>query len=246
MCRFISNPGRQHWTAAQRVLRYLSGTSSLGIQFSKQELGADDLIGFSDADWAGDLDTRQSTTGFIFMMSGGPISWKSKLQQSTSLSSVEAEYFALCSASREAKWMKEILKKLGFGGDTQITIHEDNQGCISISGNRRTDSRTKHIDVKYHFVREMITKGIVAVKYRRTEEMLEDIFTKPTAAAKFKQFTKEFTKSPSSTLRGPVGNQTPPHDFTVAQVLTAEEQAAGQSHVEGAASPCGGFWRALT
>jgi hypothetical protein len=114
LCRFISNPGKQHWKAAQRVLAYLSGTVDRGLSYGEQEKRADLLIGYSDADWAGDPDTRRSTTGYIFTLAGGPIAWKSKLQKSSALSSVEAEYIAACSTSREAKWIRQLLSEIGF------------------------------------------------------------------------------------------------------------------------------------
>jgi hypothetical protein len=108
LCRFISNPGRQHWKAALRVLRYLSATLDYGIRYTNQGLTISSLLGYSDADWAGDPDKRRSTTGYIFTLAGGPIAWKSKLQKSSALSSVEAEYIAVCSASREAKWIRQF------------------------------------------------------------------------------------------------------------------------------------------
>lgn len=186
LCRFISNPGRQHWTAAQRVLRYLSSTQNFGIRFLKSRIAAStNLIGFSDADWAGDPDTRRSTTGFIFTLNGAPISWKSKLQASTALSSVESEYIALCGAAREAQWIRQILSELGSPIRLPTKIYDDNRGCISISGNNRTDARTKHIDVKYHFVRQMVHRNQIVIDYVPTQDMIADIFTKPTSHAAF-------------------------------------------------------------
>jgi hypothetical protein len=207
LCRFISNPGRQHWKAAQQVLRYLSGTKHHGIAFEKQK-DQPEIVGFSDADWAGDPDTRRSTTGYIFMLAGGPVSWKSKLQPSTSLSSVEAEYVALCGAVREAVWLRQLLTELGFPSKGPTTIAEDNKGCISVSSNNRTDSRTKHIDVKYHYVRQMVKNRQVTVHYTPTEEMLADVLTKPTSTRKFNAFTKLLVRSPDISLRGRVGTQT--------------------------------------
>lgn len=186
LCRFISNPGRQHWRAAQRVLKYLASTSDHGIRFTISKPNVNDrLLGFCDADWAGNSDNRRSTTGFLFTLYGSPISWKSKLQASTALSSVEAEYISLCAAAREAKWTRQLLFELGFPQDSATTIFEDNKGCISISGNDRTDTRSKHIDVKYHFVRQMIKLNQIQVEYLPTEEMVADMFTKPTSTIAF-------------------------------------------------------------
>ncbi len=188
LCRFISNPGRQHWRAAQRVLKYLGSTSDHGIRFTTSKPNVNDkLLGFCDADWAGNSDNRRSTTGFLFTLHGSPISWKSKLQASTALSSVEAEYISLCAAAREAKWTRQLLFELGFPQDSATTIFEDNKGCIAISGNDRTDTRSKHIDVKYHFVRQMIKSNQIQVEYLPTEEMIADMFTKPTSTMAFQK-----------------------------------------------------------
>ena len=209
LCRFISNPGRQHWKAAQMVLRYLSGSADHGIKFSKSDQGlTHSLIGYSDADWAGNPDTRRSTTGFVFTLGGNPISWKSKLQQSTALSSVEAEYIALCEAGREAKWIRQLLNELNFAQSSSTVIFDDNRGCISISENNRTDARTKHIDVKYHFVRPLIRNQQIQVKYLSTDEMLADIFTKPSSAVVFRKFAPRLVVPRTADLRGRVGNQT--------------------------------------
>jgi len=209
LCRFISNPGRQHWTAAQRVLRYLSGTSEFGLRFSISN--SDDissLYGYSDADWAGDPDTRRSTTGFVFTVHGAPVSWKSKLQQSSALSSVEAEYIALCGASREAKWIRQLLFEINQPEPKATIIYDDNKGCISVSGNNRTDSRTKHIDVKYHYVRQMILNQQIKIEYLPTQDMIADIFTKPTSTATFSRLRPRLVSVPAYGLRGRVEDQT--------------------------------------
>lgn len=146
-----------------------------------------------------------------FMMAGGPIAWKSKLQTSTSLSSVEAEYVALCAASREAKWINQLLLELGFGTSQPIIIGEDNRGCISISNNNRTDNRTKHIDIKYHFVRDMINSKVIKLQYVPTETMIADMFTKPTASSKFKWCREVIVKSMIASLRGRVKIQSANH-----------------------------------
>jgi hypothetical protein len=185
LCRFISNPGRPHWIAAQRVLRYLAGTSSFGITYHHQEEGSSHLIGYSDSDWAGDPDTRRSTSGFVFMLAGGPVSWKSKLQSSVSLSSVEAEYIAMCSAAREAYWLRQLLKELGFISSCPTAVFEDNRGCVAISKNHRTDARTKHIDVKYHYTRQLVEERIIDIKPISTGSMIADVMTKSLNPAKF-------------------------------------------------------------
>ena len=210
LCRFISNPGKQHWRAALRVLAYLSGTIDHGISYEHQNAPTDSLIGYSGADWGGDPDTRRSTTGYVSTFAGGPIAWKSKLQKSSSLSSVEAEYIAACSASREAKWIRLLLAEMEFPITGPITIFEDNQGCISVSNNNRTDSRTKHIDVKYHFVRDMIQCKQIALQYIPTDKMLADCLTKPTSVAKCSWCCAQIIRENGACFRGPVGTESNP------------------------------------
>jgi transposase InsO family protein len=181
LCRFMSNPGNEHWSAAKHVLRYLKGTSSFGIVYSSDQ----DIEGFADSDYAGDLDRRRSTTGYIFQMSAGPISWKSQLQKSTAQSALESEYMALCAATREAAWIKELLRESTNRRNMPILINGDNQGCQAIAQNRRTDARTKHIDVRYHYTRDKVEDGTIALKYCPTDAMLADFLTKPISTAKF-------------------------------------------------------------
>jgi hypothetical protein len=183
LCRFIGNPGKQHWTAAQRVLRYLAGTMNLGITYTRSNEPC--LTGYADADWAGDPDTRRSTTGYVFLFAGGAIAWKSKLQSSTALSSTEAEYIAISAAAREAKWIRQLLLDLGYPVSGPTTIFEDNKGCEAIAMNRRTDKRSKHIDVRYHFIRDMIERMEVHIEHIPTAQMVADVMTKPAAVNKF-------------------------------------------------------------
>lgn len=152
LCRFMSNPGHEPGIAAKRVVRYLAGTATLGITFS----GSTGIKGYCDSDWAGEPDHRRSTSGFIFTMSGGPISWKSQRQKTTALSALEAEYVALSLASREATWLKALLDEIDQKPPGQIAIFSDSQGALSVAKNRRTDTRTKHIGVRYHFTRDKI------------------------------------------------------------------------------------------
>ena len=120
------------------------------------------------------------------MMSGCAISWRSALQKIVACSSTEAEYIALSEAMREVIWLRQILSELGFIQEQPTAIMEDNQGCIAISKNRRTDKRTKHIDLRFHFCRDQIEQGSVKVDYCPTENMISDSLTKPINAPKFK------------------------------------------------------------
>ena len=174
VARFTSNPTMQHWTAVKRILRYVKGTVDYGIQYRK---GNEQLSGYSDASWASDLDDRRSMSGYIFLLSGAPISWRSKKQATVALSTAEAEYVALAAAAQEAVWLRNVMKGLSEKMPPTV-IHEDNQSAIAIAKNPQFHSRTKHMDIKYHFVRELVDKGTIQLSYCETGNMLADVLTK--------------------------------------------------------------------
>ncbi|KAG6619109.1 putative integrase [Phytophthora cinnamomi] len=171
--RFMENPQVEHWIAVKRIFRYLQGTKSHGLRFSP---GKDiDFQGYSDADWAGDLSDRKSTSGYLFQVAGGPISWGSKKQSSVSLSTSEAEYIALSLAIQEGKWVHKLLCEIlvAAGGVTpELKIFEDNQSCIKMTKNPVNHGRAKHIDIKYHHIRDEVKRGEVIVEYCETATML--------------------------------------------------------------------------
>lgn len=183
LCRFVKNPGRAHWNAARLILRYLKGTSSFGIQFSKSE--SKGLIAHVDSDFANDPDKSRSVSAYIIQFANGPIAWKSKLQSTVATSSVHAEYIALYDGVREIVWLRQLLKDLDFDQKSPTVIFEDNKGCISLCSNERTDPRTKHINVKFHFNREQVKGKSIQVVYKPTAEMLADAMTKPICKPKF-------------------------------------------------------------
>lgn len=135
------------------------------------------LYGWSDADWAGDATTRRSTTGYVFLVNRAAVSWNSKLQPTVALSTTEAEYMALCAAIQEAMFLRQLLKDMGFP-QPRTVLYEDNQGCVALSKNAMTSSRSKHIDIKFHYVREMVSAGNVEVIFCPTDQMLADSLTK--------------------------------------------------------------------
>ena len=136
------------------------------------------LLGYSDSDWAGDVDTRRSTTGYVFTLNHGAVTWGSRLQATVALSSSEAEYMAMCAAVQEAIHLRQLLKDLGHVQDQPTRILEDNQGCIALSENPVFHKRTKHIDIKYHFVRERVASNEIKIEYVATEDQLADLLTK--------------------------------------------------------------------
>ena len=186
--RFSASPTKSHWTAVKRILRYIKGTLDLGLLYSNGE--SVNLVGFSDADWAGDQNDRKSTSGYIFQLSNGAVSWRSKKQSCVALSTAEAEYMALSSAFQEAAWMRQLLSGLiGIQVDSlgPTLIFEDNQSTICMSKNHQFHGRSKHIDIKYHYVREQVAAGNIELEYCKSDNMLADIFTKGLNGPRFKK-----------------------------------------------------------
>lgn len=183
VAKFNSGPNEAHLTAVKRILRYLKGTSDITLKYKKGE--KDELLVYSDADYAGDVDDRHSTTGNLFLMSGGPVSWTSKKQPIVTLSTAEAEYVALSTATQEAVWIRKLLSDFGVSPRQAITVMEDNQGAICLARNPVTHSRSKHIDVRYHYIREALNEGIIDLQYCPTHDMIADTLTKPLPKRRF-------------------------------------------------------------
>jgi hypothetical protein len=191
LARYLNNHGKAHHAAANYLLRYLKNTSELGITYHHKETF--DLIGYSDSDWASDIITRKSTTGYLFMMAGGAISWKSRLQPTVAISSSEAEYMALSYAAQEAVALKRLRAEISFDiSEHPVVIFEDNQGAIAMSQNPSHYAKTKHIHIRHHFIREQIEIGDVIVKYVSTDYMLADALTKALTKMKFDPLEKQF------------------------------------------------------
>ena len=176
LSQHMSRPNKEHWVAAKRLLRYVKGTLELGLKFERSNNF--ELVGYSDADWAGDVDTRKSTSGYVFMLGQAVVAWASKKQSVVALSTTEAEYIALCSATQEAVWLRRLLEGLQEGQARSTTIFEDNQGAICLSKNPKDHSRTKHIDIKYHYVRHAVQKEDIDVRHCETKRMIADTLTK--------------------------------------------------------------------
>jgi len=188
VCRIVSCYGKEHCAAIKRVLRYVKGSMDKGLVFDKNSSCV--LQGFSDADWAGDHETRRSTTGFTFIFGEASVSWGSHLQQTVALSTMEAEYKALCEASKEAVWLSKLVQSVATQvlrtaiSAGPINIKSDNSGCIDFSKNPVEHKRTKHIDIRYLFVREAITSDKVALEHCATDDIVADLMTKELGKAK--------------------------------------------------------------
>jgi hypothetical protein len=181
--RFQSDPKLSHLTAAKRILRYLKGTPNLGLWYPKDS--GFDLIGYSDSDYAGCQLDRKSTSGGCQLLGGKLTSWTSKKQNTVSTSTAEAEYVSAASCCAQVLWMKNQLADYGMSY-SKVPIFCDNTSAIAISQNPVLHSRTKHIDIRYHFIRDHVMKGDIELHFIPTDEQLADIFTKPLDETRFK------------------------------------------------------------
>lgn len=187
LSRYLQNPGLQHWKAAKRILRYLKETETEGITYSKQ-MGSKRPVSYSDADFAGDEDERRSTSGYIIILQGGPVSWSSRLQKTISLSTAEAELVAATKVAQELMWLRKLLANLQGIEEKElkpILLNCDNQAAISLTKNPGCHQRTKHIDKDYWFVRKVAENEKVEIQYCPTEIQLADILTKGLTKARF-------------------------------------------------------------
>ena len=198
LSRFMSKPTQLHWVQAKRVLRYLSGTKDLCLTYSGDV--STDPIFWQDASYA-DGHERKSRTGLVAMMCGGAVLWAVRLQPTTALSTVEAEYMALAAAAQECGFLRQLLMSLGIVLNSPTRMYEDNMGCISLANNSMTTGKTKHIDIRYHFIRDMVKSGVIQLVWCRTEDMVADALTKfslPTAL-----HVKHVGRMMSGTYKGP-------------------------------------------
>lgn len=181
--RFMQQPSKVHFGAAKRVLRYIAGTMDYGIWYS--QVSNFRLCGFTDSDYAGSLDDRRSISAHVFTLGSGVINWSSKKQATTTLSTSEAEYIAATSAACQAIWLRRMLAELQHKQESATEIYCDNKASISMTKNPNYHSRTKHIDVRFHFIRDLVAREEIILKHCSTHKQLADILTKSLAADKF-------------------------------------------------------------
>lgn len=186
--RFMSEPSKFHYVAAKRILRYIKGTKSFGLKYEKEV--ENNLIGYTDSDWAGSVDDRKSTSGYIFCLGSKTISWCSKKQNSVALSSAEAEYISASSAACEAVWLRRILSNLQQEQVSPTTIFCDNMSAIAMTKNPVFHGRSKHIELRHHFIRKLVEDKDIELKFCKTDDNCGDIFTKAVSAEKLNHFMK--------------------------------------------------------
>lgn len=200
LSKFSSNPTTEHLSAATYTLRYLRHTANLAIQYNASDSEATMPTGYTDSDFAGDPDDRKSTSGYVFMLAGGAITWRARKQPLVVFSTVEAEYIGASDAAKEAIWVRSLYARILYGNilykhaeqcphclcsdhdDSQATepqeIFVDNQGAIQLAKNPKFHERTKHISVRFHFIRDACERKAIKTTYLPTSDMLADIMTK--------------------------------------------------------------------
>ncbi|KAJ7528383.1 hypothetical protein O6H91_15G001300 [Diphasiastrum complanatum] len=184
--QFMQNPSQAHWKSAKRILRYIQGTLNFGLKYEQPEVPM--LVGYTDADWASNIDDRRYTSGHTFSYGTTTVSWSSKRQPTVALSSTKTEYRALNNATQEAVWLRRLLVDLGQSQVDATTISCDNQSCIHLAKNLILHAQTKHIEIHYHFVREKILDETFDLVFCKSEDQMADIFTKSLGKCKFKKF----------------------------------------------------------
>ena len=186
LSQYNMNPGQAHWTALQRVLRYLKRTRDHVLTLGGK--GDITLLGYTDSDFASCIDTRRSTSGYAFTLGSGAVSWSSKRQSLVTTSTCEAEYVASCHATKEAMWLRRLLETLGHKQST-TTMHSDNAGSITLTKDATYHARSKHIDVQFHYTRERVDDKDVSFHYLPSHDMPADMLTKALPRPKHEKFT---------------------------------------------------------
>ena len=187
VAKYSSKPSYVHWEAVKRIFAYLKGTISFGISYFR---GVKEgvLLAFSDSDFAGDADDRRSTTGNIFILNGGPVSWRSQKQKCVALSTAESEYIAASMATKEVVWLRRLLMEIGCQQNNSTPLFCDNQSAIRLVYNPEFHQRTKHIDVKFHHIRDMQIQQEISIQYIPTENQLANALTKKSNHQKLSKF----------------------------------------------------------
>ena len=177
VCQYLHTPTTVHWAAVKRILRYIKYTTKVGLHINKSSSLL--VSAFSDADWAGCLDDRRSTRGFIVFLCPNLVSWSARKQATVSRSSTEAEYKALADATAEIMWIQTLLQEIGVHAPRIAKIWCDNIGAKYLSANLVFHAHTKHIEVEYHFVQERVTRKLLDIEHISTKDQVADGFTKP-------------------------------------------------------------------
>ena len=214
LSKYFNNHTSDHWCTVKRVFAYLVGSIDLGIMY-KECVDGCQVIGYSDADYASDLETRRSTTGYVFYLAGRSVTWSSQRQRLVTLSTIESEYVAATTAAKELCWIRKLLNDIGYRSASSSILFVDNQNAIKLAKNPEYHKRTKHIDIRYHYIREHCESGEIKrtkhidIRYHYIREhcesgeiKLEYIFTKHQKA---NIFTKALPRNKFMRLRDSLG-----------------------------------------
>jgi len=176
--RFMTNPGRKHWIAVKRIFRYLQGTKNLKLCFNRHmNIENIRLYAYADADWAGNLVDRKSTSGCVVFINDMIIVWLSKKQACVALSTMEAEYVAAGLATQELLWILQVLKEFDLE-NVEMVLFQDNTSCVELIKNPKCTSKSKHIQIRHHFIQDEVKKEKLQVRYCKSKEMIADLLTK--------------------------------------------------------------------
>ena len=177
LARFQANPGIEHWNALMHIIGYIKNTIDYGLTYSHDaELSPHTFV---DADYGGCRDTHRSTSGYVFIMVGGPVTWSSKHQATVALSTVEAEYIAMSRCAQQMVWMHSWLDKVEVDYSVPRLLKGDNRGAITLTKNTKDHGKVKHIDICHHYIRELLQSGAISVEQVLSSDNLADMFTKP-------------------------------------------------------------------
>lgn len=187
LSRYMQRPKVSHGAAMKQCLRYLQGSTSLGLVFSRSTPKVPKLIGYSDSSYSLDPDDGKSTSGHIFYLGESLISWSSHKQDTVALSSCEAEFMAGTEAAKQAIWLQDLLSEITKQPCESVTIRINNQSAIALTKNPVFHGRRKHIHRRYHFIRECVENGQVSVEHVAGEKQKADILTKALGRIKFKE-----------------------------------------------------------
>ena len=192
LSRYTDKPKKAHWDSIKRVIRYVKGTSNYGLLYGKNNSNDDvPVLAYSDADFAGDPNTRKSTSGYIIKLGHDLITWSSRKQQTVTLSTTESEFVAACSTVQEMVWLDRLFRELVTRKLETPILYVDNQSTIKIIKNPQFHCRTKHIDIKYNFVREKYRDKFYKLKYIYTKKQQADILTKALPKESFERLRKD-------------------------------------------------------
>ena len=183
LSRYMNCYTKAHWDGVMKLLRYFMGSRDMTISYDRNGENRNVLVGYVDSDWAADVDTRRSQTGYVFYLNGGPVSWQSKKQTTVALSTVEAEYMAMAAAAQEALYLRQLLVDLGFPQGQGTVLYEDNQAAMSLATGQASQI---DIDIRHHFIREKIAAAQLVILRVPSAQQRADIWTKSFAVAKFR------------------------------------------------------------